>query len=334
MKRFARGAVALASVALLGAVAATSSPAAAPTPVLGQSAVMSTVHGHVSIERAGSSKFAALGSAPTLVPFGAIVNADHGRVQVTIATATAGSTSTALFYSGEFEIAQPSSGIAELTLNGPLKPCTTAGARIASSHKSVARPKPSKSRSLWGDGGSGQFTTKGNYAAATVLGTVWLTTDSCTGTVVGVAEGTVSVTNLVTNAASSVTTGQALTVQSSGTSSVAPFSGAAANGYAITIAASRNKVKLGDPYSLTATGTAGASATAYIYENVGTPCDATLASEQADKVAHLFKSTTLSAAGPFSLTAPALAQHTGTKYYCGYLTNPAAYAQVVVKVSP
>jgi hypothetical protein len=137
----------------------------------------------------------------------------------------------------------------------------------------------------------------------------------------------------VTNAASSVTSGQALSVQPSGTSSLAPFSGAAANGYAITITASRNRVKLGNPYSLTATGTAGASASAYIYENVGSPCAATLASEQTDKVAHLFRTTTLSAAGPFSLTAPALAQHAGTKYYCGYLTNPAAYAQVVVKVS-
>ncbi len=53
-------------------------------------------------------------------------------------------------------------------------------------------------RSLWGNG-HGSFTTKGRYAAATVRGTVWHTSDRCDGTNVTVAEGSISVLDLVTN---------------------------------------------------------------------------------------------------------------------------------------
>jgi hypothetical protein len=344
MKRLARAGLALAAALVLASVAEASSPASTTTPVLGQSALVSSVRGHVTIKRPGAAKFVALGSTAAAVPFGTTIDASRGTVQVTIATTAPGAPATALFYSGEFQITQAATGIAELTLNGPLQPCTptaakrTAGAVLArrvlrAAKKPVSPAKRPKTRSLWGDGGSGQFTTKGNYAAATVLGTFWLTTDSCTSTVVSVAEGTVSVANLITNTSTSVTTGQDLTVQSSGASTVGAFSGAAANGYAVTIAASSRAVKFGKRYSLTATGTAGGSGTAYIYENVGAPCSPTLAAEQTNTVAHQFGSKTISAPGPFSLTVPALAKHTGTKYYCAYLTNPAAYAQVTVKVS-
>jgi hypothetical protein len=234
-------------------------------------------------------------------------------------------------------IEQAATGIAELTLNGPLKPCSgaqaTRGRLVGASRKQDKPTKASSTRSLWGDGGNGQFTTKGNYAAATVLGTYWLTTDSCSSTVVAVAEGSVSVTNLLTNSSSTVDTGEAETVQSSGTASVAPFSGASANGVAVKIAADSPAVKLGERYSLTASGTAGGSGAAYIYENVGVPCSATLTAEQSNRSAYEFGTKTLSAPGPFTLTVPALARHTGSKYYCAYLTDPAAYAQVLVKVA-
>jgi hypothetical protein len=308
--------------------------------------VISRAGGHVTVERPGTSRFVALQSAGTTVPFGTTINASHGRVQVTIATTTPGVSATALFYTGQFSITQDATGIATLTLDGPLQPCAATGApRVAAvgnerrpaldgaTNKPLAAAKRPKSRSLWGDGGSGEFMTKGNYAAATVLGTFWLTTDSCASTVVSVAEGSVNVTDLVTNSSSTVTTGQALTVQSTGGTTVAPFSGPGANGYAVSIAASSRSVKLGNRYSLTATGTAGGSGNAYIYENVGQPCSATLATEQSNSAAYQFSSVTLTAPGPFTLTAPARAKHTGTKYYCAYLTNPAAYAQVIVKVS-
>ena len=52
-------------------------------------------------------------------------------------------------------------------------------------------------RSLWGNG-TGQFTTKGRYAAATVRGTVWHTSDRCDGTSVEARTGVVAVLDLVT----------------------------------------------------------------------------------------------------------------------------------------
>lgn len=334
MTRFGRAALALVVLVLVGCVAAVSSPAATLTPVLEKSAVISRVRGHVTFKLPGSSKFVAVSAKPTAIPFGATINANNGTVQVTIATTAPGTSATALFYTGQFAITQDATGIATLTLDGPLKVCSTATDRLAATaHKPLAVAKKPKTRSLWGDGGAGQFTTKGNYAAATVLGTFWLTTDSCTTTVVSVAEGSVSVTNLVTNSSSTVTSGQALTVQSTGAATVAPFSGPAANGSAVTITTNKPAVTLGHDYSLTATGTAGGSATAYIYENVGSPCSPTLAAEQSNSVAIEFARKAITAPGPFSLTAPALARHTGTKYYCAYLTDPAAYAQVVVKVS-
>ena len=337
--RFLRVSVVAACV-LVPAAAASATASAPPTPVLGQSAVIQLVGGHVSFKQPGSSHSTKLRGQPATVPIGTTISAATGTVQITIASIGGAAPVSALFYKGQFAIAQsPTTGVATLTLNGPLVKCPQTGStrasgatkgRRGSSHKPPAAPSK---RTLWGDGGAGHFQTQGNYAAATVLGTVWLTTDSCAATVVGVAEGSVSVTDLVTNTSQTVTTDQALNVASSGTSSTAPFSGPATPPSWLSVVSSSNAVKLGTPYKLTATGTASGAGSAYIYENVGKPCSTTLAAETANRVAHAFGTKTLTAAGPFTLSANALAQHTGTKYYCAYLTNPAAYAQVVVKVS-
>lgn len=324
--------------------AAGSAAAASPTPVLGVSVVAQRVGGKVKIERPGMTHFVKLGAAPVIVPVGSSISTSAGTVQLTAASVGGAAPVAALFYKGTFAISSQSTttGVATLTLDGPLAACPPSGTTRASgtikavqSHPRKPPAKPPTQRSLWGNGGAGHFQTKGNYAAATVLGTVWLTTDSCTATAVGVAEGSVSVTDLVTNSSATVTADQALTVASSGTTSTGSFSGPTTPptwGHAITISSSSSKVKLGSRYTLTATGTASGAGTAYIYENVGTPCSTTLAAEQKNSRAFKFNSTTISAAGAFSLSAAALAQHTGTKYYCGYLTNPAAYAQVVVTV--
>ena len=51
-------------------------------------------------------------------------------------------------------------------------------------------------RKLWTNA-HGSFSTKGNYAAATVRGTEWLTEDLCEGTLISVKRDRVSVANLV-----------------------------------------------------------------------------------------------------------------------------------------
>jgi ferric-dicitrate binding protein FerR (iron transport regulator) len=55
-------------------------------------------------------------------------------------------------------------------------------------------------RQLWGDAHA-KFTTTGQAASATVLGTKWEVTDTCSGTTVHVATGEVRVTNLRTHRA-------------------------------------------------------------------------------------------------------------------------------------
>ena len=47
-------------------------------------------------------------------------------------------------------------------------------------------------RHVWGNA-TGEFRTKGRYAAATVRGTLWLTTDFCEGTSIRVLRGKVDV---------------------------------------------------------------------------------------------------------------------------------------------
>ncbi|HXZ57448.1 MAG TPA: hypothetical protein VEG40_07690, partial [Gaiellaceae bacterium] len=49
-----------------------------------------------------------------------------------------------------------------------------------------------KKRHLWGSG-KGKFRTKGKSASATVRGTIWLTQDTCTTTLVHVKRGVVDV---------------------------------------------------------------------------------------------------------------------------------------------
>ena len=63
--------------------------------------------------------------------------------------------------------------------------------------KSKAKDDTTVVRSLWGNG-TGEFTTKGRYAAATVRGTVWHTSDRCDGTNVTATTGVIAVHDLVT----------------------------------------------------------------------------------------------------------------------------------------
>jgi hypothetical protein len=182
--------------------------------------VVQRVAGRVQVMRPGSKRFVTLGRAPVAIPFGTTVAAARGTVRVTVASPSGAAPASAEFYSGQFLLTQdPLTGIATLRLNQRIGRCTAR--RALRARKRGSPHHPQKQRSLWGDGGAGHFQTKGNYATAIVLGTVWRTTDSCQATVVSVAEGSVSVTDLVTGATQTVTSKQAVTVSASGGSSVA-----------------------------------------------------------------------------------------------------------------
>ncbi len=75
-----------------------------------------------------------------------------------------------------------------------------------SARRLAVRSKPKPVRRLWGSG-KGTYRTTGRYASATVRGTFWLVADYCTGTLVTVRGGTVTVNDLVLKRTVTVRTG-------------------------------------------------------------------------------------------------------------------------------
>ena len=165
-------------------------------PVLGHTASLKTVSGSVVIKLPGTSTFVAL-TAVGQIPFGTVIDATHGRLKVTTA-GPHGGTQTGEFFEGEFVLTQERSGLVVATLTGGnFSGCPTTRER---SHVARASSKHASRkhvvRKLWTDA-HGSFSTKGNYAAATVRGTEWLTEDLCEGTLIRVTRDSVAVTNLV-----------------------------------------------------------------------------------------------------------------------------------------
>jgi hypothetical protein len=112
---------------------------------------------------------------------------------VTLVSAdTKGKQQHAWFYEGVFKVKGQTKGrhpITLLNLAGPKPQCGTSKAA-----KSVATEtrKRRRQRHLWGNG-KGKFRTTGQFSSATVRGTIWLTQDSCAGTLVKVKRGIVAV---------------------------------------------------------------------------------------------------------------------------------------------
>jgi hypothetical protein len=142
----------------------------------------------------GATSFVTLSAQQ--IPAGSEVDATRGRVRLTsLARGTA--TQTADFYQGRFLISQAGTGdrTTVLRLSAPLR-CP----------RRLAATKPSE-RHLWGNG-QGRFRTAGKFAATTVRGTVWLTRDTCTQTLIRVRSGRVEVFDLVLGRRVTVTAGK------------------------------------------------------------------------------------------------------------------------------
>jgi hypothetical protein len=157
-------------------------PTATPvaTPVANQSVGAKPVSGKVLVKVPGSKEFVELDES--VIKNGAEVDTRKGVVEITRSDG-----GKAKFSDGIFKISQPG-GITTMTLTEALD-CKKKG-------KAGAAAKKPKTRKLWGDG-KGKFRTKGQYGAATIRGTRWLTQDTCTTTVIKVTEGSVSVRDLV-----------------------------------------------------------------------------------------------------------------------------------------
>jgi hypothetical protein len=179
-----------------GTYTAARAAPASTAPELSVSADLTTVSGQVLVRLPGSRGFMPL-PALTSIPFGAAVDATHGRVVVTTA-GPHGGIQTGEFFKGEFVLTQARNGLAAAALTGgSYAACPTARERAHRARVSARRVSGKHVvRKLWANAHGG-FSTKGNYAAGAALGTEWVTEDLCEGTLIRVTRDRVAVTSLV-----------------------------------------------------------------------------------------------------------------------------------------
>jgi hypothetical protein len=170
------------------APAQTSADSVAP-PVLGESVNVAVRSGTVTVKLPGAAGYVALSDVAAL-PVGSILDTRYGGVTLRTALAD-GSTQSAIFHGGLFEVRQPrgAGGLTELVLRGALTGCSSSGARAAATGKKKRKPP----RRLWGRDSKGNFRTRGGNSVATVRGTAWYVEDRCDGTLTRVSSGSVTV---------------------------------------------------------------------------------------------------------------------------------------------
>lgn len=166
-------------------------------PALYKSFDARLVSGQIRIRPPGQAAYSVLNGVAVL-PFGTVIDAARGTVELTSATGKAGGTQTGRFYDGAFRVSQAKASSAlrpahktvvatTLTLVGSLV-CTASGASAA------AKPRRVRRR-LWGRDSGGNWITRGHNASATTVHTRWLVEDFCGGraTSVKVVRGLVAV---------------------------------------------------------------------------------------------------------------------------------------------
>jgi hypothetical protein len=152
-----------------------------PPPEQGKTGNAAPVSGKVLVRLPGTNKFVPLDQAAQ-IPVGSELDTTKGRVRLTTAAGST-ATQTSDFYQGRFLFQQGvKNPLVTLPLSGPL----ACGKRLDSASAGK------KKRKLWGSG-KGKYRTKGKNASATVRGTIWLTQDTCAGTLVSVKRGVVDV---------------------------------------------------------------------------------------------------------------------------------------------
>jgi hypothetical protein len=149
----------------------------------------------------------------TKLPTGTVIDALKGSVTLVAATGANGK-ATGTFSGAIFKITQaaggPNKGLTTLTLledainGGPsYASCPARAARAATAHTALSSRILQTLRSR----ASGRFRTRGRYAAGTVRGTRWTTTDRCDGTLIAVQLHAVEVTDLVKHITKLITQG-------------------------------------------------------------------------------------------------------------------------------
>jgi hypothetical protein len=166
-----------------------------PPPKLGQTEDASTVSGVVLIKT--THGFVPLTEA-TALPSGAVIDARLGSMQLT-AAAGRGKTQTGTFGGAVFQLTQDHQGLTTLALQEGTFP-TAPSYASCKLHKAADAQTASLSSKILQTlhaSAHGRFRTRGRFAAATVRGTQWTTSDRCDGTLVSVQLHTVAVTDFV-----------------------------------------------------------------------------------------------------------------------------------------
>jgi hypothetical protein len=171
-------------------------PIGLPAPVIGETVNATPVKGTVlvalpAVQRGKATvsrrKFVRLEQAQQ-VPVGSVFDTKRGTVRLqTAANTSSTATQTGTFNGGLFQTRQSKTNpLTELRLTGGgLNACSKLPRGGAASARRRGRRLFSSVR--------GRFRTRGRNSAATVRGTKWLTTDTCSGTLTVVRQGVVVV---------------------------------------------------------------------------------------------------------------------------------------------
>ena len=163
-------------------------------PAVGENFNAVASSGRVRVRRPGRNHSVELTDGASL-PVGSIVDARQGVAKLTTSRNASGAVQTARFSGGVFVVRQAKTArpITEIVLRGGhLGQCRRNAEAGAAT---ISRKRSSPRRRLWAEG-RGRFRTRGGFSTATVRGTGWITTDTCSGTRVTVRHGLVAVRDL------------------------------------------------------------------------------------------------------------------------------------------
>lgn len=166
-----------------------------PRPQLGRTAVASVTSGTIRVRAPGTSSLTALRDDQA-IPSGSIVDARSGTLVLQNAVTRGGRTQQASFRGAlfQFSLSRREPGMVDIHLRQAPSGCS--GRERA--HVARAAKAGAPGGTLWARDKHGRYRTHGRDSVATVRGTEWTTTETCSGTVTRVIQGAVAVKNLGT----------------------------------------------------------------------------------------------------------------------------------------
>jgi streptogramin lyase len=166
----------------------------APKPLIGKALVADAVTGTVKVKLAGAAKWSTL-TPGALVPFGTEIDASRGGLTFDTALPS-GAAQTARMWGGTALMRQAANGMVDVYLAGPQLSCAKRARSSAVLSRVAKSKKKPADKLIWVKDKHGRFRSHGQNSVATVRGTLWLTKETCAGTLTRVKEGAVAVRDL------------------------------------------------------------------------------------------------------------------------------------------